>query len=558
MEGRDGVLLGRLLDFLKRIFRLADSLNQPCSPRKWQKRLMAVLDQFFPVDTGLERELQQIRQALETLGHMETVGSCDRELPLEVVAAYLEKSFQHRQHASGFLSGAVTFCAMLPMRSIPFKIVCMVGMNNDTFPRNQQPLGFDLIRLHPQPGDRSRRNDDKYLFLEAIMSARRLLYISYVGQSIEDNTPIPPSVLVSELLDYLSTAFGAKEESIVVRHPLQAFSPRYFQDAAGFPSSYSRENFEAVSSRGQDRAPAAFFTGPLPEPSPDRKRLSIDQLCRFFQHPVRFLLQQRLGLHLEQRTAPEQDREPFQLDPLTRYRIGQQLSEQILSGSDPSSFLDVHNAIGHLPQGSVGEKTFRDMQSEIEELTGRVRSELQTAAFRQRAIDLKVADFSLSGVLTDLYPHGRIQYRFAQMRAADIVTGWIRHLCLGLMTDEHIGGQTTLVGTDGSRILHPVENPAQPLAELLQIYWQGLHEPLHFFPELSYDYYQLTSRKGRTQADAIQALRRKWKGDDYRRGELDDPYVRLCFERSDPFENAFRQLAVSIFGPIFGAKEKTN
>ena len=129
----------------------------------------------------------------------------------------------------GFMTGGVTFCAMLPMRSIPFRVICLLGMDGEAYPRQSKPLGFDYMARYPRRGDRSRRNDDRYLFLEAILSARERLYISYVGQSIQDNTAIPPSVLVSELIDYVDQGFeipgGTHPRSLAHQAPAPGFQP---------------------------------------------------------------------------------------------------------------------------------------------------------------------------------------------------------------------------------------------------------------------------------------------------------------------------------------------
>jgi exodeoxyribonuclease V gamma subunit len=180
---------------------------------------------------------------------------------IEVVKSCLENLLEHVNFGHGFISSGVTFCAMLPMRSIPFKVVCLVGMNMDAFPRESKILGFDLMAKNPRIGDRSRRNDDKYLFLEALISARNKLYISYVGQSIRDNTRISPSVLVSELIDYIKEGFGLSEDEIVTFHRLQAFSSEYFNtDSKLF--SYSNENFAASFSRRFQSGPSGkIFTG---------------------------------------------------------------------------------------------------------------------------------------------------------------------------------------------------------------------------------------------------------------------------------------------------------
>jgi exodeoxyribonuclease V gamma subunit len=550
IEGQDGQVLGKLLDFLQQVFRLADLLCQPCRPLQWQERLNEMLEQFFLFSERSERDLHQIRQALTNLSRMETIGGYDRELSVEVVAAQLEKSLVRSPHASGFLSGGVTFCAMLPMRSIPFQVVCLVGMNNEAIPRNQRPLGFDLIHRHPQPGDRSRRNDDKYLFLESILSARRTLYISYVGQSVEDNSRKPPSVLVSELVDYLGRGFGIAEDAIVVRHPLQPFSPRCFESDRPALLSYSRENFEAVRNRRLPRDPEAFFSDPLPQPPPQHKTLTVEQLGLFFQQPVRYLLQQRLSLRVEEGAVDELDHEPFRLEALARHQIGQKLVERGLSGFDLAADFDLQKATGRLPQGTVGESAYREIQLQAEGFIRKVRSEVRDQPSQHQPVDLHIADFSLHGVLTDLYPQGRIQCRFARMKARDVLSAWIGHLCLGLLTEEPLPFRSTLLTADAILRFTSVRQPDVILEELLRIYWRGLQEPLHFFPELSLQFFREVFQKKRKPADAVRMVRKRWAGDEYARGQLDDPYVRICFERTDPLDQSFQELAEAVFRPI--------
>ena len=554
IEGQDGQVLGKLLDFLEQLFRLSDLLQQPCRPTVWQQRLSDMLERFFLIDQDTERQAHMIRQALETLGRMETVGTYDGEFSVEIIESHLEKCFRHSPHA-GFLSRGVTFCAMLPMRSIPFQIVCLVGMNNEAIPRSQQALGFDLITRHPQTGDRSRRSDDKYLFLESILSARRTLYISYVGQSVEDNSAIPPSVLVSELTDYLREGSGIDELEMVIRHPLQAFSPRYFQGDDSELFSYSRENFEAVSSRGRRLAPGPFFSSPLKEPPPESRSVTLEQLCRFFQHPSRYLLQQRLSMRLEEPSAGKQDHEPFRLDGLERYQMAQMLLAFRESGFDRVDQYNLLKAAGNLPLGTVGETIFQDLKLEVEHFADRVESEMQAHRPRHRRVDLQIADFTIGGHLTDLYPRGRIQFRFAPVKAGDILTAWIRHLCLGHPSEDRTPFHSILVGRDVTWYLGPVERPEIHLDDLLQIYWQGMCAPLHFFPALSLDYFRQVFEKRREPADVMPALRRKWTGDDFAKGALDDPYVRRCFEGLDPLDDTFRQLAERIFRPVFAALE---
>ena len=248
IEGGEVKILGKFLKFLSRVFSCIDSLDKPRTLSGWHLKLVEILEQFFVPDEDSDQEIQVLRSIMDEISKTEKLSGFDGLMEIEVVKSCLENLLEHVNFGHGFISSGVTFCAMLPMRSIPFKVVCLVGMNMDAFPRESKILGFDLMAKSPRIGDRSRRNDDKYLFLEALISARNKLYISYVGQSIRDNTRIPPSVLVSELIDYIKEGFGLSEDEIVTFHRLQAFSSEYFNTHSKL-FSYSQENFAASFSK---------------------------------------------------------------------------------------------------------------------------------------------------------------------------------------------------------------------------------------------------------------------------------------------------------------------
>ena len=182
------------------------------------------------------QELLLIRSTLRELASQAAEAGCAEPVDLAVILESLNQLLEEDRFGSGFITGGVTFCALKPMRSIPFKVICLIGMNDGAFPRTDRHLSFDLMAQKPRLGDRSLRADDRYLFLETLLSARERLHISYVGQSIRDNSEAPPSVLVSELLDYVAQAYELPGEDILkdhvlVRHRLQAFSPAYFTGA---------------------------------------------------------------------------------------------------------------------------------------------------------------------------------------------------------------------------------------------------------------------------------------------------------------------------------------
>jgi exodeoxyribonuclease V gamma subunit len=549
VEGENTVIIGRLVEFADAVFRWSARLEQQRAPLQWQALLLAALERFFVVDESTEPDIQQIRLVLEHLGRVESAGGFGDLLSLEVVRSFCERALMRPHSGAGFIAGGVTFCAMLPMRSIPFEVVCLIGMNSDGFPRQQPSLGFDLMRARPRPGDRSRRDDDRYLFLEALISCRRAFYVSYVGQDIQDNTPMPPSVLVSELIDTICNGYGRSEADIVVAHPLQAFSPRYFDPTEPGLFSYSRDDFGAVRDGGSRPAPPDFFTEPLSEPDDRWRQVDLEDLRRFYSQPVRFFLQERLGLHLDQRETALADTEHFSLEALPAYRIGQNLLDARLAGKPAADFA-LQKAAGRLPHGNVGEVVYGRLEAAVDEMMAALAPITQGAPGVAREVSAAIGDFHLHGTLDGLYPGGRVQARFSSLRGKDLLSAWIGHLALCLLTPPEQRPVTVIVAKNAHRRLAAVAEPQKHFETLLEWYWRGLRMPLPLIPEAAYTFAEQLRTKRATAAAALAAARRKWLGSDFQRGEVEDPYFRLCFERVDPLGELFRRLAEDVVVPI--------
>ena len=549
MEGSDAKTLGKFVTFLDRLFKSVYSLSQDRSLEEWNQILLTILDQFFAEDEDLESEIQLLRHILDDLFRIAALSGFDRPITIEVVASFLESLFEHEQLRSGFISGGVTFCAMLPMRSIPFKVVCLVGMNSDAFPRETKTLGFDLMAKKPEIGDRSKRNDDKYLFLESLLSARNKFYISYVGQSIQDNTKLRPSVLVSELMDYIQDGFGLIEEQMVVFHRLQGFSPAYFKKN-GKLFSYNYENFSAGLKIDEDRKTPPFLRTTLPEPAKEFKDLSIQGLSAFFSNPAKYLLEKRLGIYLREMTDVLDDSENFRLDHLEKYMLDQELMKTKRTGLNLRDFFRLKKASGELPIGKVGEYFYNEMSLDAEDFVRKINDHIQDERFEDRDIDLKIGDFRVYDRIIDGHEQGLSKIIYANTKPKYLLNTWIYHLILCVLLEYKTPVRSLLVCKDAAWQFTTVFNALDILKSLLGLYWKGMSEPLHFFPESSFEYAGNLLRKQRMPLEALTAGRRKWHGSEFSRGESKDPYYELCFGKNDPLDEDFEKTSIIILEPI--------
>jgi exodeoxyribonuclease V gamma subunit len=552
LEGGQVEALGRFLDFTTKLFTYVRQLDGKRSLAGWADLLLAIFGEFLEVSDEREGERQFVVGALTGLREVGSNGDFGGEVEFDVVMAELEEIGRGDSLTSGFMAGGITFCEMLPMRAVPFKVVCLLGMNDNAFPRPATVPAFDLIGTNPQPGDRSRRKDDRYLFLESILSARQSLYLSYIGQSVRDGGSLPPSVLVSELVEYLAARFAVGKERILTTHPLQAFSPGYFS-GSGALFSYSADNCEAARMLTMPRMNRPLVSEPLPPPPEEFPEVALAELERFFSNPVRFFCRHRLGVYLEDEAAELIGTENFSLDYLDRYRLGESLLHERLTGKGEKDHLRIASQQGVMPHGSVARASFGRLVAGVDELVGRLGID-DKGDFELLSGEIEVESHPLSAQLETSPELGQVLYRYANLKGRDLIRGWLRHLFLNLLAPAGWSRTTRVIGKDKAVSFRPLADGAVILAGILALYRQGLTMPLRFFPETSLEF-AVAKTRGLPDSTALFKAGRKWRGGPHARPDGDDRYCRLCYGNIDPLDDDFIAAALAFFGPLLDGSD---
>lgn len=564
IEGDAADTLGKFVEFAEKLFAATESLRQPRPIRQWEQTLLELLDAFFLETDESHAELLTVRTAIRELARNADLAGFEAEVELPVVREALERALAEDRHGAGFITGGVTFCALKPMRSIPFRVICLLGMNDTAFPRTDRHLGFDLMAQKPMPGDRSVREDDRYLFLETLISARDKLYISYVGQSQRDNSELQPSVLVSELLDYIARGFALPGKDIINdhvlrKHRLQAFSPAYFDGSDQRLFSYSTANCVAGQQAQRDRAaPRAFITAPLPEPEPEWRTITLDDLADFFCNPARFIVTRRLGARLPVEEEPPRDDESFALPGLDEYFIRQCVVEAVVEGRPLDTQYPLLKAAGVLPPGEAGRVSWHDVAREAKHVIEHLEPHIESGFRPPLQVDLRIGPFRLTGRLARLTQRGcLISYRCAQIKAKDMLRHWIQHLVLNVVGPDGCVPNSLLLGTDAMQEYRSVKSAESVLSALLDLYWAGLTTPLRFFPETARAFVeaeQAQAQGSRSKKEPIEAARNVWNWGITGRAsdaEKNNEYFSLCFgSEADPLDAEFERLARAVFGPL--------
>lgn len=553
MEGDHLDTLDRLLATLDFLRGVARDLQTPQPRRQWSVLLLRTLRQLFGPEPDVESRLRVLHDALLELADSDPLQR-DEPVAAEVILDSLDHRLRESAMTGGFLDGRVTFCSLKPMRAIPASIVCLLGMTEQDFPRQGSRLTFDLLAIDPQRGDRSLRDDDRYLFLEALLSARQRLRISHVGQSQHDASQAQPSVVVVELIDYLRRSFESGksiDDTVRVRHPLQAFSGRCFDP--GVHQSFSGDNAAAATALAAGGSvPHRLFPKPLPEPGVEWRRLTPARLVDFFVHPARRICEWRLGIRIGHDPAQLRAHEPLELDSLENYLLRQSRLEAMLRGDDTPVF-EVARARGQLPPGAFGVATAEDIDRATSRLLAGVGPYISDKPRSKLHVDWRQGHWTVEGEIDGLYGNALCRFRSASLKAKDLIAAWIEHLLVNLVEP---GRRTVLVDRDGTvqtlRPPHTTRETELLVHQLLELYWQGLQRPLHFFPETSAAYARsLTSKKPRTPEAALRAAGREWLGDQFGfSGESENPWNALVYSGLSPLDAEFAALAMNFFAPL--------
>lgn len=593
MEGDDSLLIGRFVDFTEKLFTGVRSLDAPRTVREWAEKLSGLSDVLLLPEEEDGNALR-LKKELDGMARIAEASGVTGPVPFDPVrhwiAGRLEAAGAVRD--SGFLAGAVTFCKLLPMRSIPFRVIALAGMNGGDFPRQERSPDFDPVARHPRPGDRSLRDEDRYLFLESILSAGERLIITYVGRSMQSDEPIPPSVVVSELLDYADQGFlppcGFETEKettvkdwLVVDHPLQSFSPKAFEDGQTVPArgpfSYSRENREAAeklaaAGRGEPALPtegSRFVASPLALPEEGVAHVDISALIRFLKHPVRFFLRESLGISLPVDSPPLSDEEPFSLDGLQSFSARELLVRRRLRDENPEGDASILRAKGVLPPGHFGEEAARELSRDSVCFADALRRRRKGEELPALKVGLDFELFRLTGQLTGIRRDALLRGRSSGTKPKDLLSIWVEHLALLCVRSAgdasgypekslHVGYDTGKKKVE-ERMFGPVGDPAAVLRDLLELYRDGSCEPLPFFEKASFAFAEAKSKNRSKGADeavwkAREAARKEWETGEFSTslGEEDDPWNRLAFGkvRPSPLGARFEAIAERVYGPI--------
>ena len=544
IEGSDSQILANLKYFTDIIFGLTAWADARLSIDLWLDKLKDLINLLFieSPDTSL------ILESLNNIKKTTELTNFTKGISFTIFNKIVKDNLSSISSTEKFLGHGITFCAMVPMRSIPFKLIALMGMNDGEFPRQNKHHSFDRLAEKPRHGDRSKRDEDRYLFLESILAAKSRLIISYIGQSVKDNTDLPPSILVNELLDTLEIYSQVPSEKWLTKHPLQAFSSRYFNRDSDL-YSYAKEYTE-INNLAQPPS-QIFIDKSIAElkkpPEKISKHISLNDLIHFYQSPSRAFLKYHFGIQTFDEDVVLPIREPFDIEGFNNAEIRHLITTSIEKESQLIS-----RAKGLLPYGEIGTGIYYREKRIIDEF----EANLPVLSYQEsQKFSLQLGEFTLYGEVDNLADTGRIIKALTQAYFPSFIDIWFNHLVLNIIKTSNLGNQSIFYSPEESFSLPSIENidvAFEELKLLLDFYWQGLHFPLNFFPKSAKALYDKPSPNLKLAVNA-------WNGTNQRAGEK-NKFENWLLHRTLQFDEShipsdFLQISELIFGNIYSHYE---
>ncbi|WP_426561966.1 exodeoxyribonuclease V subunit gamma [Angustibacter sp. McL0619] len=539
VDSTDIELAGRLAELVERVTAVLAALDGAQPVGAWLDHLDAAIDLLADTAVADGWQVVQARRVLAQ-ARQSTQGRDLLPIRLPDVRSLLADRLAGRPSRSGFRTGALTVCSLEPMRAVPHRVVCLLGLDDGTFPRGTSSDGDDLLLRDPWVGERDRRGEDRQLFLDAVSAAGEHLVVLYSGADERTGAARPPAVPVSELLDALDGVAtgpggGSLRDHVVVRHPLQTVDERNFTAGAlgrRGPFSFDATGYRAaIAGRGERAGRVEFLSRPLPKLArPDE--VDLDDLVRMLEHPVKWFARQRLQLSVVTDEDEVDDRLPLQLDGLQSWGIGDRLLTARLAGVDPGLALAAEWRRGQVPPKELGRATLQDVAGRVEPIAQAAR---RYAVGAPRVVDVRAdlpSGVVVNGSVPEVHDDLVVRTVYSRLGAKHRLRAWVQLLAL-VASEPDVPWRAVTIGRAPTRVpsaaVVAIRTPSAPwavqrLEDLVRLRDRAIREPLPMPVDTAHAYAR-SRHGGDAEVQALESARHTWQ-DGF---EADDEYHVLCW-----------------------------
>jgi exodeoxyribonuclease V gamma subunit len=528
--GSDRVeLAGRFAEYVERLHACVERLSGAQPLRDWLEALTegvtlltAVADDDTWQTSQTEREFADILTKADV--------RADTTLRLPDVKALLGRHLAGRPTRANFRTGTLTVCTMVPMRSVPHRVVCLVGLDDGAFPRLGVVDGDDALARDPVTGERDIRSEDRQLLLDAIGAATEKLVVTYTGANEYSGQRKPPAVPLVELLDALDVTTPAKvRHQVLVEHPLQPFDVRNVTPGAlgvpGEPFTFDSTALTAATVAAGDRAERPTLLA-RPLPPPPAADVALDDLVRFFKDPVKGFFR-ALDYTLPWDVDAVEDAMPVEIDALAEWQVGDRMLDDMLRGMRPEDAQHAEWRRGALPPGRLGWRKAQELRDQAAALAIAERRH-RTQPPQAYDVDVSLGDGRrVTGTIPKVYGDRMVAVTYSKLDGRHLLESWIRLVALSAARSTPWRavciGRAKRGNTPRERMLAAPPDPVGILGDLVTIYDAGRRQPIPLPLKTSYAW----AEAGHHRGDARREAGFRWKSGRYPGEDQEPANVRV-------------------------------
>lgn len=539
---KEGLKLKRFVDTL---IEFVTKRNKPRKLMQWSEYVLELINEILEID---DKQIAELNYILDKLTLSEIIDKLiDDDLPYEVFSKAFIDTLYADNRSSKFISGKVTFCSMIPMRSIPYKIIAILGLNKNIFPRQTVEFSFDLMQSERRWGDRNVKQTDKYLFFETLLSAEEKLYLSYIGQDIKDNSEIPPSSLVDEVVEYIANSSDVENlsDNLVIKHSLNNYNRKYYSE--DFPDYYTYLNY------GDDNNFSNIEKIDDGELNVDKK-IRLKDLISFYKNPYKWYFNKKLKIFYNEEKILLPKTEIFELDNLEKYTLKNEIVKSDLI-SNIDDYLETKIISGKLPLKNMSIYEVEKTKEELKDLMIKFNEIINGSTEQTYNIDISENNYSIYGDIANIYNNKMIFVNVSKNNSKTLVQLQIsRWICskANLPVEEFI-----LINKEKDKLKITVleksdqNNSSLKLNKVAEKYFEGFEKIIPFYPKASFAYLErfLIKVKAKTKPiDVfINAIENETKYDLYLQKLEEEAY----FDKYKNDESEIYEMARLIFDELF-------
>lgn len=523
--------------FLNHLDHMRKGCLQRQTVQSWSDHTEKWLMSFFSAKAVESKEAYPVLKALQQLRESSELAGSEQKISWPAFRSELDKQLEQSPPAGARFTRGVTFSSMVPVRSMPFKIIALIGLDESRFPRKKVSPEFDLMARHPRPSERNRKNEDRNLFLESVMAAGNVHYCSYIGQSREDNEEIPPSPILSEWISWLSHCSGRKESEWVQKEPLTDFSPAAFREENRLSTLDFITAGRISSAEQSPRGLLVEQPIPVDDPAPS---IDLNDLIRFLKNPMQSFIRNRFEAYPSGEAA---DKQEFEFNVLEQHLLFQNMLEWELSGRPADELRAMVISSGMLPSGWQGESILGELRNNFES----ARALLQSLPYGEPVMhpndcSIRFGENDLRGTITSYSRKGFLDLMLSSDSGRSRLESWVRYLAYTVSSDVDFPAHLVSGLRSGKLKTYRYSRPSAPqelLGEMIGLYREGLQRPLRFFPKTLLAYQeQIADNK---PEKAFQKARLAFEGGGYKNayGERNDLSVSLLMGEGVECEESF-------------------